>query len=147
MSGIGSNIKYNLGEEISILLPEKWEIYEDEELFNIHSKVNPKGVIQVSIYKRINFEISLDEIAQDYCDRFIDQFSINVDINTKMLLKTDNYTISQATGTGDGRFVKVWCFAEKRKVLLVTYNSDKKTREVSSVDNIVYSIQFNNGKS
>ena len=144
MSEIGNLIKYNLGEEITILLPEKWEMYKDEDLFNIYSKVKPKGAIQVSVYNRINFEKSLDEIAQDSCDRFIDQFSISIDINTKMILKTDNFTISQATGTGDGRFIKVWCFAENKKVLIVTYNSDKKTREVSTADNIVYSIQFNN---
>lgn len=59
-----------------------------------------------------------------------------------MNLKTDNYTISQASGIADGRFIKVWCFAEKKKVLLVTYNSNKKTRESNTADYIVYGIQF-----
>jgi len=140
---IESYIEYSLGERITILLPENWEIYEDEEIYNINAKNNPKGVIQVSVYNRINHDMSLEEIAQDLVDRFVEQFSICVDINTKMVLQTDNYSISQVTGIGDGRFVKIWCFAEKNKVLLVTYNSDKKTREVSTVDNIIYSIQFN----
>lgn len=144
MSKIESYIDYNLGEETIISLPENWEIYEDKEVYNISSKNKPKGVIQISVYNRLNFGISLEEIAQDLVDRFVEQFSICVDINTKMVLETDNYTISQVTGTDDGRFIKIWCFAEKKKILLVTYNSDKKTRELSTADNIVYSIQFIN---
>jgi hypothetical protein len=134
-------VNYKFDDWITIDLPETWVYKRDEGILNIYSTLNPKGAVQISFYT-VEIDMTREEIAEDFLQRFIEQFFIKVDINTKMILERNEYTISTATGDSDGRFIKVWCLVEGPRVLLITYNSSKKTRELSTVDDFIYGIKF-----
>lgn len=126
---------------ITLELPETWEYEQDNDVINVFSTVNPKGALQISFYN-VNVDISREELAEDFLQKFIDKYAINVDINTRMILERDDYTISVCAGHCDGRYIKVWCLVENMRLLLVTYNSQNKNREISTADDIVFGIRF-----
>jgi len=134
-------IRYQFDGWITIELPETWIYEQEEDILNIYSNVNPKSAIQISFFN-ISLDISREEIANNFIDKFIKQFGIEVDINTKMVIERDDYSISIVSGISEGRFIKIWCLAENKRALLITYNSLKKTREVGIADDIVYGIKF-----
>lgn len=130
---------------ISISLPEGWEYEQDTEdtiaILNVYSLRDPKGVLQVSFY-RVDGTRNKVEIANDFVNRFVGQFNVQVDENTRMVIHRDDYTIGMAVGNHNGRFLKVWCLTEGERTLLATYNSAKRTRELSTVDDIVFGVKF-----
>lgn len=133
--------QYNFDGWITLELPETWEYAQDDDVINIYSSVNPKGALQISFYK-IDVDVSREELAEDFLQKFIDKYTVDVDVNTRMILERDDYTISVCAGNCDSRFIKIWCVAENKRLLLVTYNSQKKNREVSTADDIVFGIKF-----
>jgi hypothetical protein len=136
-------IPYNLNGWFIMFLPKDWTVEKDEELVTVYSEINPKGVVQFSLFKRDDInQCNNDELAQHHLKNFISQFNVNIDENSNMVLETDDFIIATATGYKENRFVKIWVIVEETRMLLVTYNSKKKTRELSIVDDIVYSIEF-----
>jgi hypothetical protein len=136
-------IPYNFDGWFTIFLPEGWMVEQEEDLLNVYSKVNPKGVLQFSLYKKNkDNQCNNDELALQYLNNFIAQFNVIIDENTHMLLETDDFIIATTTGLRENRFLKIWVIVEETRVLLLTYNSLKKTRELSVVDDIVFGIEF-----
>ncbi|BFH16807.1 hypothetical protein WJ0W_005038 [Paenibacillus melissococcoides] len=133
--------QYSFVGWMTLELPTTWEYEQDDDVINIFSSVNPKGALQISFYN-VNLDISREELAEDFLQKFIDKYTIDVDVNTKMILERDDYTIAVCEGYCDDRFIKVWCLAENKRLLLITYNSQKKNREVSTASDIVYGIRF-----
>ncbi|WII35282.1 hypothetical protein [Paenibacillus thiaminolyticus] len=133
--------QYSFDGWMTLELPTTWEYEQDDDVINIFSSVNPKGALQISFYN-VDVDSSREELVDDFLQKFIDNYTIDVDVNTKMILERDDYTIAVCAGYCDGRFIKVWCLAEDKRLLLITYNSQKKNREVSTANDIVYSIRF-----
>lgn len=134
-------ITYQFEGWIQIDLPETWGYEQEDDILNIYANIRPKGVLQISFY-RIDLEENREDIVSHFLDKFINKFDIEVDINTKMVLERDDYTIATTEGMQGGRFVKVWYVVEEKRMLLFTYNADKKTREVSTIEDIVYGTIF-----
>jgi len=115
----------------SIDIPDSWEYYEEDQIINIYSSVNPKGAIQISVYRLTAEEtkISRDKIAEHHLITFIEG---------------PDKTIAIADGTLDGDFIKIWALVNQTctSLLIITYISEKKSRELSKVGDIVYSIFF-----
>ena len=125
----------------SITLPGEWGYHNDEEVLNIYSNKNALGVIQISFFHKDDSQ-DIIKIANDQLDRFINQYRINIDIITRKILEAPSYTVANASGEYDGDFIKIWVLVNELKMLLITYISPKKSREISKVEDIIYSINF-----
>jgi len=113
-------------------------------IIHIYSTVNPEGAIQISVYRLIEAEekISRDKIAEHHLITFIEQNGIVKNTNT--VIEGPDKTIAIADGTLDGDFIKIWALVDQTctRLLIITYISEKKSRELSKVGDIVYSIFF-----
>lgn len=58
------------------------------------------------------------------------------------LIEAPSLTVANASGEYDGEFIKVWTIVSDKKMLLATYISPNRTRELSTAEDIVYSINF-----
>lgn len=139
---MSNNVKYIFDDWFSILLPDDWTYEENEYTISIYNTKNPKGAIQISLYDRTDPGIPRSKLVKDELERFLNQFDVRFDVNTKKVIDAPNFTLANASGICDGDFIKVWTIVNDKKFLLITYNSPKKTRELSTVDNIIYSISF-----
>lgn len=88
----------------------------------------------------------MKSIAENHLNRFLTQYNVLVDINSYKIIEAPNYTVAIASGEYDGEFIKVWTVVNEKKMLLVTYISPNKTRELSKAEDIVYSISFDTSK-
>lgn len=130
----------------SICMPETWEYSIDEEILTICSTKNAKGTIQISFFHRKELEESLRETAERNLNRFLNQYDVTLEKNTYKVIEAPCHTVANASGEYDSEFIKVWTVVNKQKMLLVTYISPKKNRELSTAEDIVYSINFDTGK-
>jgi hypothetical protein len=143
---------YFFEDWITVFLPKEWivEIDEEEEdLLNIYSEVNPKGVMQISFFTKSNNLIDNYELALHHLDDFISQFNVDIDKDkdTYMTLQANDIVYALTNGIMDNRFIKIWVIVDDRRMLLATYISEKKTRELNIVDDIIYGIEFDNSKT
>jgi len=127
---------------ISIDLPESWEYDTEEDIINIYSQKKPKGVLQLSFYTRKDKNESEENIAVSHLNSFIKQFNIISNELDLSIIETPSHTIAGIIGSVDGAFIKLWVLVNFEKMIIGTYNSDKKTSELSTVDDIMYSINF-----
>ncbi len=126
----------------SLSMPELWEYEVNEDVLDIYDNVNGKGALQISFFKRKEIGESLRETAENHINRFIRQFNIEVAKNTYKVIETPEFTIANACGQDESDFIKLWTVVNEQKMLLITYTSPSKTRELSVAEDIVYSIEF-----
>lgn len=113
----------------SIVMPEAWEYGEDGDVINIYSTSdNAKGVIQISLFDRTNFEKTSKEIVDINLKNFINRNQIDIDINTYKIIEGPNMVFANVCGIMKDNFIKVWTLANNKKMLLVTYISKKKIK-------------------
>ncbi|MDP4147217.1 MAG: hypothetical protein Q8936_22530 [Bacillota bacterium] len=73
-------IPYEFSGWFTLFLSEDWMVEQEEDLLNVYSKVNPKGVLQFSFYKKSkNNQCKNDELALQHLNNFISQFNIIID--------------------------------------------------------------------
>jgi|GEM_PF-1504344 hypothetical protein len=136
-------IPYNFQGGFTVFLLKDWTIEEENDLINVYSEVKPKGVLQISLYKKNNkYEVNDDELALQHLDRFIDQFNVIIDKNTYKILETDDVIIATTEGVVENRFINIWVIVDEKRMVLATYNSKEKTKELSIVEDIIYGIEF-----
>ncbi|MFC0187251.1 DUF3805 domain-containing protein [Fictibacillus aquaticus] len=122
-------------------LPEKWELEEEEDLLTFYDTVDGRGALQISCFNIVE-QRAADEIAMEHLNDVIEQFEININRNTKKIIETPYSTIALTAGTSPEKdFVKIWIIVLKNRMLLCTYISDQKSRELSTAEDIIYSIQ------
>ena len=105
---------------------------------------NPSGVgaITISSFDFSAEEISMDEQISILAKHFIDNNKINVS-SPLIIVNREKKTVLQGEGvTQDGWLVKIWVIAKSPKIILATYQSKKKSREIKVCDKIVDSIKL-----
>lgn len=123
-------------------MPGTWEYSIDEDILTICSTKNAKGTIQISFFHRKELEESLRETAEKHLNRFLNQYDVSIEKNTYKVIEAPSVIIANASGEYDGEFIKVWTVVNEKKMLLATYISPNKTRELSTAEDIIYSINF-----
>jgi len=126
----------------TIALPETWDYTTEDDLITICKSYNGNGVIQISCFYRTDRNESLQDTAEFHLNRFINQFNVVIEDNSYEIIEVPGYTIANASGICEDDFIKVWVIVNEEKMLLVTYISSKKTKELSIAEDIIYSIQF-----
>lgn len=130
-------------EWFTINIPESWTYDVEEDLLSIAASKNPKGIIQISYFNRKDKGVSEVESSKTHLKRFIRQYEIDAEEGKITSIEGKDYVIANISGIDEGHFIEAWSIVNKDKLLLVTYGSPKKTRELEVAEKIVYSINFN----
>lgn len=126
----------------TLALPETWEYQTEDDLITICKSHNGNGVIQISGFYRTDRKEPLQDTAEYHLNHFINQFNVKIEDYSYKIMDLPRYTIANASGICEDDFIKIWVFVNEEKMLLVTYISPKKTKELSIAEEIIYSIQF-----
>ena len=126
----------------SICMPDTWIYSIEEDILTVYAAENGKGAIQISFSHLLERDDSLRVTAENHLNRFLNQFNVKTEENTYKVIEAPGFTLANASGEFDNEFIKVWTLVNEKKMLLVTYISPKKTRELSTVEDIIYSINF-----
>ena len=126
----------------SINIPQNWKYETSSDLLSIYPMNAGKGAVQISFFRRTEADKSSAEIANHHLDRFINQYEIEVDIYSRKIIEAPCYIVANVAGTYQSDYIKVWTIVNQDKMLLITYICNKKTRELNTVENIIYSINF-----
>ena len=87
-------------------------------------------------------EETLVKFVTNFASRFMDQNEIALEGCIQVLVGKEK-TVLQAVGkASDGYFCKIWVVAKDPKIVLATYFSESKSKEVKTCDSIMDSFQF-----
>lgn len=134
--------KYKFDGWFELEIPENWECKVESELLSINSLNDPKGVLQISFYKIKEKSEELSDFTSNHLRKFIEQYEINIEQNTFKTLENQFYTVTTVNGNDNENFIKIWVIANNKKMLITTYISSIKSNELSTVEDIVYSLNF-----
>ena len=122
-------------------LPDKWCAEESSDNLLLYHP-DGSGAMTLSFLNVLNIGLSLDEQVSILAKRFIDRNDIKLS-SSFILLNKDGKTILHGSGTTlDSWFIKLWIVAKYPKIVFVTYESEKKDKEIKICDAIIDSIQF-----
>lgn len=123
-------------------IPLHWIAEEDSDTLTVCDP-DGEGAITASFYNMLA-DRSIDEQITVMAKKFTEQNAITVDKSMFFIHGGEEKTVLCAAGiTQDKWFVKLWVAAKKPKIVMITYHSQKKTKEIEICDAIVESIHFN----
>jgi len=123
-------------------LPEKWCAEEMDDSIVIYDP-RGKGAMTVSFFSVTEEKQMLENRVCVMAKSFLEQNRIKTD-GSLIVSRSDSGKITlYGTGvTPENGFVKLWITAQYPRVVLATYNSRKKSREVKKFDTLVDSMEF-----
>lgn len=131
----------NHNEYLNYKLPHNWCAEEGADNLFLYNP-DGNGAITISFLNVISTDQSLDEQMSVLAKRFIDQNNINLHSPLILLNKGSKGILSGTGTTFEGWFVKLWVVAKHPKIVLATYQSERKSFEVRTCDSIIDSFQF-----
>ena len=132
----------NHNNYINYELPMNWCAEENGDSLFIYNP-NGNGAMTLSFYNMLEVMETLDEQISIMAKKFIEQNKIV--IHTPLIIYGSKETKTTLYGTGttpDNWFIKLWIIAKQPKIVLITYQSEKKSKEVKKCDSIVESMEF-----
>ena len=123
-------------------IPLHWVAEEDDDTLAVYDP-DGEGAMTASFYNMLA-DRSIDEQITVMAKKFTEQNAITVDKSMFFIHGGEKKTVLCAAGiTQDKWFVKLWVAAKKPKIVMITYQSPKKTKEIEICDAIVESMHFN----
>lgn len=133
-------IKYS--DYLTYNIPKDWIVETEDNITSIY-KNDGYGAITMSSYTIFDNDKPLDLLIGDMISKFISDNKIQIKGVIIINIANKNKKVAYAEGKAeDNSYVKIWIVAKFPKAILVTYYSDKKTREIKEVDKIVDSFKF-----
>ena len=123
-------------------MPNTWVIEEGNEATSIYDN-NGEGALTLSFYTIMELQNTIEEHVTIMAKDFFNQN--NIKLHHSFILdctKKDKVVICGIGNTQDDWFIKIWVLGKYPRVVLATYESEKKTSEVKKVDSIINSFQF-----
>ena len=123
-------------------LPDDWCYEENEENLSFYAP-DGDGAMTVSFLRLQETAESLDEKVSIIAKKFIDQNQIS--IKSPLILSEDNNGKKVLFGEGttdDGWFIKLWVVAKYNRIVLATYHSEHKNKEIQKCDSIINSLDI-----
>ena len=134
--------KLNHNGYLDYEIPLHWIAEEDSDTLAVYDP-DGEGAMTASFYNMLA-DRSIDEQITVMAKKFTEQNAITVDKSMFFIHGGAEKTVLHATGiTQDKWFVKLWVVAKKPKIVMITYQSQKKTKEIEICDAIVESMHFN----
>lgn len=131
----------NYGNFLSFNLPEGW--CAESNLNNLYLyHPNGTGALTISHIDLTNTDNCLDEQMSILAKRFVDRNKITLHAPLIFIKKAEKALLYGTGSTSDGWFVKLWLIAKQPKIVLATYQSNKKNKEIKICDSIVDSFQI-----
>lgn len=123
-------------------IPLHWIAEEDGDTLTVYDP-DGEGAMTASFYNMLA-DRSIDEQITVMAKKFTEQNAITVDKSMFFIHDGEEKTVLCAAGiTQDKWFVKLWVAVKKPKIVMITYQSQKKTKEIEICDAIVESMHFN----
>lgn len=123
-------------------IPDGWEIEDEDDLTSIFC-CNGEGALTFSYYSIAEMKTSITEQICVMAKNFIDSNHLKMDHALILDGTAKDKKVLYGTGaTTDKWFIKFWFIAKYPRVVFATYQSEKKTAEVKTVDRIIDSISF-----
>lgn len=124
-------------------LPNGWCSEEREDKLLIYDPMG-EGAITISFFNSLDKKETLDETISVMAKKFVDQNRITLRKPFILYGTETAKTVLYGTGTTpDGWFIKLWIVAKHPKILLATYQCEKRTAEAEKCDAIINSMKFN----
>lgn len=123
-------------------VPKDWIVETEDNITSIY-KEDGDGAITMSRYTIFDNDKPLGLLIGDMIVKFMADNKIKIKGVVIVNISNKNKKVAYAEGNAeDDSYVKIWVVAKFPKAVLVTYYSDKKTRELKKVDKIVDSFKF-----
>ena len=123
-------------------VPPNWCAEEDGDNLLIYDPAG-NGAMTISFFNMLEAKETLDEQISIMAKNFIDQNKITLHAPLILYGSKETKTTLYGTGTTDDNwFVKLWVVAKHPKIVFVTYQSEKKSKEVKKCDAIMESMKF-----
>ena len=133
--------KLNHNGYLDYEIPLHWIAEEDGDTLTVYDP-DGEGAMTASFYNMLA-DRSIDEQITVMAKKFTEQNAITVDKSMFFIHGGTEKTVLHATDiTQDKWFVKLWVAAKKPKIVMITYQSQKKTKEIEICDAIVESMRF-----
>ncbi|MGK9126704.1 hypothetical protein M1D52_22000 [Olivibacter sp. SA151] len=122
---------FYFGDDIGVMIPEEWEVYQEEGVVTIYDPVKGVGALQLSLYGTGKEVDVLGELKDYLSDKY-------EDITVSLL----NGRAYFETVDEDEVYWRYWLFLKKGEIIFVSYNCDEeeKGKETTVVDEIIRSI-------
>ena len=123
-------------------VPIGWSVDENDDSTSVYN-TEGEGALTMSFYTFMEIQETLDEHISIMAKKFI--VNNQIKLNASFILDGTRKDKKVLYGTGittDNWFIKIWVIAKYPKVILATYQSEKKTLEIKKVDKLIESIQF-----
>lgn len=131
----------NHNKYLNYTLPNNWCAEDGIDNLLLYNP-SGNGAITISFLNVLQAKETLDEQISILAKRFIDKNNISLH-SPLVLFNRDGKTLLYGTGTTpDGWFIKLWVVAKHPKIVLATYQSERRSTEVKVCDSIIDSFQF-----
>lgn len=129
------------GEYLKYCLPKQWVAEEEGDMLVLyHPRGN--GAMVLSFFSLFEAEQPLDKRVSIFAKKFIDGNGIITE-DPLLLFEKDGKTVLQGEGMADDKaYVKFWVVAKYPKLILATYDSEKKNKEERVCDAVIDSFRF-----
>ena len=124
-------------------IPNDWSVEEENDTTSIYYNYG-EGALTISYYTYIKNKDELKEQIVNMAKDFIDKNSVRLR-NSLVLGCLNNKMYIYGEGrTNDDWYIKIWVIASCPKILLISYQSENKTKEIKTIEKIVDSFCFLN---
>lgn len=137
-------MKMKHSDYLTYEIPDDWELEENDEDTAIYNNEG-EGAIILSFYTIWDLENTIGEQISIMAKKFVE--SNNIKIKNCFILDGTKKNKTALYGQGkteDSDFFKIWIIAKFSKIVIATYQAEKKTSEIKEVDKIIESFKFKN---
>ncbi|MGK9123895.1 hypothetical protein M1D52_07230 [Olivibacter sp. SA151] len=126
------NKLFYFGDDIGVMIPEEWEVYQEEGVATIYESAKGIGALQLSLYRK-GKEVDVLEELKDYLSDKYENVTVTL-LNGKAYSETVDE---------DKVYWRYWLFLKRDNIIFVSYNCDEeeKGKETTVVDEIIRSIE------
>ena len=129
-------------KDLTFEVPDDWVVEDEDGIRSIFNE-DGEGAITVSIYRIEKLEENIEKKIKDMAVECITNNNIKIEKKVEVIAFNEQEAVVYARGKApDGWFVKLWVVASFPTVIVITYWSEEKTKELDIVDKIVESFKF-----
>ena len=124
-------------------IPNDWSVEEENNTTSIYYNYG-EGALTISYYTSIKNKDELEEQIANMAKDFIDRNSVRLRNSLVLGCLNNNMYIYSEGHTNDNWYIKIWVIASYPNILLISYQSENKTKEIKTIEKIVDSFCFLN---
>ena len=129
-------------KDLTFEVPDDWVVEDEDGIRSIFNE-DGEGAITMSFYRIVKLEATIEKQIKDMALKYIHDANIKVEKEPEIVISNIEKSVICTMGKAlDGWFVKLWVVASFPTIIVITYWSEEKTKELDIVDKIVESFKF-----